>query len=105
MRRYSLTALSICPLSTNFRAASMTFSLLKATVDYSLLAKCVTSGTRQYAPRILERVSPRLLYGQAKGRRNPERYPAAAAHTGSPVCACGRTVRQLTLVPLAFVRR
>src|ERR1041385_6268583 len=74
MRRYSLTALSIWPLSTNFLAASMTFSLLKATVFYSPLVLRIT-GTREYALCILERVRPYRRVGQAKARRNPVRYP------------------------------
>src|SRR5215470_18286500 len=104
MRRYSLTALSIWPLSTNFLAASMTFSLLKATVFYSPLVLRIT-GTREYALCILERVRPDRRVGQAKARRNPERYPRrrlTSDHVSDPKFG---VVRPLTRALRADVRR
>jgi hypothetical protein len=50
----------------------MTFSLLKATVAYSLpLVACVTKGTRQYARRIHQRVRPTASVVKEKGEGIP----------------------------------
>src|SRR5882724_6101544 len=92
MRRYSLTALSIWPFSTNFLAASMTFSLLKATALGNLWVRFITPTCLHAGHRSTAVCPAHLAKGTAlpegrsrKSTRESRALPEWIPHIGSPV--------------------
>src|SRR5579862_4028838 len=85
IRRYSFTALSICPFSTNLRAASMTFSLLKATSDYSLLGGAMHHKHTAVCRAHLEKGTARSATWSRKSTKESRALSQSETHIGSLV--------------------